>query len=78
MTKNKESTRYYSELHEKSIAKALNAELNPNSGAGKWRKGDLCKRDASLLIEAKCSMTDKNSFSVKKEWIEKNKQEAFT
>ena len=78
MNKNKESTRYYSDAHEKSVCKELHAVQQSNSGAGLWRKGDCINNDASLLIECKCSMSEKTSFSIKKEWIEKNKEEAFS
>jgi len=71
-TKNKESTRYYSDLHEKSVCKALNAVQQPNSGAGKFKKGDCIQKDISMLIECKCSTSEKNSFAIKKEWIDKN------
>lgn len=77
-TKNKESTRFYSDKHEKSICKALGATQQSNSGAGRFRKGDVIHNEASLLIEAKTTMSDKDSFSIKKEWIIKNKEEAFT
>ena len=76
-TKNKESTRFYSDRHEKSICNALGAIQQSNSGAGHFRKGDVIHNEASLLIEAKTTMTPKQSFSVKKEWIDKNKEEAF-
>lgn len=74
---NKESTRYFSDKHEKSVCKALNATQQPNSGAGKFRKGDCVQSDASLLIECKCTMSEKSSVSIKEEWILKNKEEAF-
>ena len=74
---NKESTRYFSDRHEKSVCKALDAKQQPNSGAGLWRKGDVVQEDASLLIECKCTMSQKNSVAIKKAWIEKNKEEAF-
>lgn len=77
MTKNKESTRYYSTNHEESICKALGAKRQSNSGAGRFRKGDVIQDEASMLIEAKTTMSSKNSFSIKKEWIDKNKEEAF-
>lgn len=32
----KQSTRYYSDLHEKSVCKALGAVQQSNSGAGKF------------------------------------------
>lgn len=74
---NKESTRYFSNNHEKSVCKALNATQQPNSGAGKFKKGDCIQENASLLIECKCSMSDKSSVSIKEDWIKKNKEEAF-
>ena len=74
---NKESTRYYSDKHEKSVCKALNALQTSNSGAGHWNKGDVIQNDASLLIECKTSMSEKSSISIKREWFEKNKEEAF-
>jgi hypothetical protein len=77
MTKNKESTRYFSDAHEKSICRALGGKQNSNSGAGNFNKGDVVVSEASLLIEAKCCMSPKNSVSIKREWIEKNRQEAF-
>jgi len=77
MTKNENSTRFYSNIHEQSVCKALNATQQPNSGAAKFRKGDVVNTTASLLIECKTCMKDKDSFSVKKEWFEKNKEEAF-
>ena len=76
-TKNSESTRFYSDKHEKSICKALGANQQSNSGAGHFRKGDVLHNEASMLIEAKTTMSAKNSFSIKKEWIEKNQEEAF-
>lgn len=72
-----DSTRKFSNEHEKSICKALNAVQVSNSGAGLFRKGDCIQEEASLLIEAKCSMTEKQSVSIKKLWLDKNKEEAF-
>ena len=40
-------------------------------------KGDCHQKEASLLIECKTVETDKKSISIKKEWIDKNKEEAF-
>lgn len=77
MTKNKESTRYYSTNHEESICKALGGHRQPNSGAAKFNKGDIIVESANMLIEAKTTMTDKESFSIKKDWVTKNKNEAF-
>lgn len=74
----KESTRYYSDIQEKSVCKLLGATQVSNSGAGHFRKGDVVHRGASLLIECKTVVSDKESISIKKEWIEKNKEERFT
>ena len=73
----KESTRFYSTNHENSICKALNAQRQSNSGAGNFQKGDVVHKEADMLIEAKCSMSSKSSFSIKKDWLEKNKEESF-
>jgi hypothetical protein len=78
MTKNKESTRYASNKQEQSVCKIINGTQQPNSGASKFRKGDVCNRAASLLCECKTVMQDKDSFSIKKDWIKKNKDESFT
>lgn len=75
--KNENSTRFYSDAHEKSVCKALNATQQSNSGAGLFQKGDVVQKEASILIECKTTMTQKESVSIKKEWIDKNKKEAF-
>lgn len=71
------TTRYYSELQEEKVAKLLNGTRNANSGGGKFKKGDVTVKNANLLVECKTSMSDKSSFSVKKEWLDKNKKESF-
>lgn len=76
MTKNKNSTRYYSELQEKKICKTLNARRTINSGADAFSKGDLYIAD-QWLLEAKTCMQPKSSFSIKKDWLTKLKQEQF-
>lgn len=75
MTKNKESTRYYSDKHEKSVCTALNARQQSNSGAGNFKKGDVVTN--TFLIECKTCMQEKQSISIKKEWLDKNREEAF-
>ena len=74
----KKPTRFYSKAQEDYISDLLDATRQPNSGAGHFRKGDVIKYDASLLIECKTPTSEKDSFSIKKEWIEKNKEEAFS
>lgn len=71
----KHPTRYYSDRQEKQVVKLLGGRQTANSGAGKWSKGDVIIDDASLLCECKTPTTDKESFSIKKEWLEKNLKE---
>ena len=75
---NMESTRYFSDIQEKQVCKELGATQQSSSGSGKFRKGDCVQREASVLIECKTVETDKESFSIKKSWIAKNKEECFT
>ncbi len=77
MNKNTESTRYFSDRHEKSVCSATNAYQVSNSGAGKFKKGDCINKEASLLIECKTVMNPKASVSIKKDWVDKNREEAF-
>ena len=77
MTKNTNSTRYYSHNQESSIAKALNGRVVANSGAIKFGAGDVIIDNADMLIEAKTCTSDKASFSIKKEWLDKIKMECF-
>ena len=75
--KGKNSTRAYSTAHEESICKAIGAKRQSNSGAGLFGKGDVIHEEANMLIEAKCAMSPKQSVSIKKEWIDKNKKECL-
>ena len=77
-TDNKEATRYYSDIQEKAVCKIVNGYQTINSGASKFSKGDVLNKEAGLLCECKTTMSEKSSFSIKKEWIDKNKQEKFT
>ena len=70
------STRDFSSKQEQGVAKLLNGKVNANSGAGKWRKGDVQVPQASLLVECKTVTSEKSSFSIKADWINKNKNEA--
>lgn len=69
------NTRFYSNRQEKNIAKAVDGKRTPNSGATKFVKGDIYT-DA-WLIEAKTATTEKQSFAIKRDWLDKNKEEAF-
>lgn len=68
-------TRFYSNKQEKSVAKAVGGKKVANSGATAFNKGDVTTD--KMLLECKTCVEDKKSFSIKKEWLEKNKEEAF-
>ena len=72
---NKNSTRYYSTKQEKKIAKQVNGRRTPNSGATLHIKGDVTTDN--WLFEAKTKMEESQSFTIKRAWIDKNKEEAF-
>lgn len=69
-------TRFYSNKQEKNIAKALDGKQTANSGATRFSKGDV--RTTMFLIEAKTCTEERKSFAVKKEWLKKNEEEAFS
>lgn len=73
---NQEATRYFSDRQEKQVVKLLGGKQTSNSGAGKWAKGDVVVEDASLMIECKTQTDFKDSFRIKREWLEKNLIEA--
>lgn len=71
----KRPTRFYSHKQEKQVAKKLDGKVVANSGATAFSKGDVRTKD--WLIECKTCTTPKKSFSIKKEWLDKNNEEAF-
>ena len=68
-------TRFYSNRQEKAVAKVLKCKQVSNSGATAFNKGDVVSDD--WLIECKTATSEKQSFSIKREWLKKNKEEAF-
>ena len=75
MTNNKKSTRYYSGRQERKVAKAVKGKLVSNSGASDFTAGDVVSD--LFLIECKTKTTESKSFTIKKEWLDKNREEAF-
>lgn len=69
------STRYFSSCQENNVAKAIKGRRTTNSGATPFSKGDVTTN--KILLECKTTIDDKKSFTIKKEWIDKNKEEAF-
>lgn len=68
-------TRFYSKKQEDAVAEAIGGTRNLNSGSTPFIKGD-CTND-QWLIECKTKTKSSDSMSIKKSWIEKNKQEAL-
>lgn len=54
----------------------MGARRVANSGATKFDKGDVVL-SSEWLIEAKTAMKPKKSFSIKKDWLEKLREEKF-
>lgn len=71
----KKPTKYYSNNQEKQVARNLNGKKQPNSGATNFRKGDVELK--YFLLDCKTVTAPKKSVSIKKEWIDKIRQEAF-
>lgn len=69
------STKYYSNRQEKQIAKIVSGKQVVGSGSTSFHKGDV--KTNNFLIEAKTTISAKSSFSIKKAWLLKNKEEAF-
>lgn len=69
------NTRKYSSMQEKQIAKNLGGRVQPNSGAANFVAGDV-KLDF-MLIDSKTVTAPKQSVSIRKEWFDKIRNEAF-
>ena len=70
------STRWYSNRQEKAVAKTIGGKQTPNSGATPFLPGDVSVDDL-LLVECKTKEKPVKSFSIKKEWLEKNLAESI-
>ena len=64
-----------SQKQEKQIAKMVGGRTQANSGGTRFGGGDVHTK--SVFIEAKTPMTSKSSFSIKKEWLDKAKEQSF-
>lgn len=69
-------TRYYSNRQEKQVAKEIGGTKTKNSGATMFQKGDV-EVGSLFLLECKTHTKSSNSLTIKKEWLEKNTQEAL-
>lgn len=69
-------TRFYSSRQEKAVAKSLNGKQVANSGATHFNKGDVTIGEV-CLVECKTCTSEQKSFTIKREWLDKNAEEAF-
>lgn len=66
-------TRHYSNQQEDELASSFNGKRTLNSGQTPFQKGDVYLDD--FLIECKTKTSPQESFSIKKDWLEKNERE---
>lgn len=57
------------------MAKAIKGKQTANSGATKFSAGDVVSDD--WLLECKTHTEPRESFTIKRDWIMKNREEAF-
>lgn len=74
--RNKESTRYKSNQQEKRLAKNIGGRQVIGSGSTPFLKGDVTTSD--LFIEAKTKAVESRSITVKKDWLEKAKEQSYS
>ena len=65
----------YSVSQENDIARLLGGRVQSNSGGTRFGGGDV--QTAQFFIEAKTPTKEQTSFSIKREWIEKMREQAF-
>lgn len=68
-------TRAYSLKQEKAVAESVNGSRTLNSGATPFQKGDV--KTEQFVLECKTKTSHSESMSIKKAWLEKNKEEAL-
>lgn len=73
---NDRPNRFYSKRQENKVAGIVNGNPTPNSGATLFGKGDVTAK--LLLTECKTLKTPQKSHAIKKEWLEKIEEEAFS
>lgn len=68
-------TRFYSKRQETKVSKAVGGKRTANSGATMFSKGDVTTD--LFLLECKTCTEPRQSFTLKREWFDKNREEAF-
>ena len=69
------TTRYFSDKQENHIAKVTGGKVQSNSGGTKFGGGDV--HTDNFFIEAKTPTKEQTSFTIKKEWITKMREQAY-
>lgn len=69
------TTRYFSDMQEKHIAKVTGGKVQSNSGGTKFGGGDV--HTDKFFIEAKTPMKEQKAFTIKSDWIAKMWEQAF-
>ena len=69
------ATRYFSGKQEKHIARVTGGKVQSNSGGTKFGGGDV--HTDKFFIEAKTPTKEKQSFSIKRDWLTKIEEQAF-
>lgn len=72
----KKPTRYYSNIQEKNVAKAIGGRQTANSGATPYDKGDV-KDNKGWRLECKTRTSNSEQMTIKKEWLDKNLSESI-
>ena len=62
-------------MQEKHIAKVTGGKVQSNSGGTKFGGGDV--HTDKFFIEAKTHIKSQTSFTIKKEWIDKMREQAY-
>lgn len=65
----------YSVSQERDIAHLLNGKAQSNSGGTRFGGGDVHTEE--FLVEAKTPTKEQESFTVKRDWVEKMREQAF-
>ena len=69
------TTRYFSDMQENHIAKVTRGKVQSNSGGTKFGGGDV--HTDKFFIEAKTPTKSQTSFTIKKDWITKMREQAY-
>lgn len=76
MTQNRNSTRWYSDRHEKQVASELDLDVQVSSGSRPFHKGDVVSRH--ITIDCKTVTKPQKAVSIPEAWFKKIDEESIT